>query len=104
VRDKPKLDVDTLVRLVLLLDVLEAEVKGLSLAELAWSGELLGEGEEFVVVASVKEPRECRAREGRDELGCSALRLRICGEAGRGRERTALLGGIRHEEEVLAVS
>lgn len=41
IRDKPQLDVDPLVALVLLLYVLEVEVEGLSLTHLSWGGEFL---------------------------------------------------------------
>ncbi|TLD22838.1 hypothetical protein PspLS_07353 [Pyricularia sp. CBS 133598] len=49
------LDVDAVVGLVLLLDVLEVEVKGLRVLQLARGGKLLHQREELVVVAAVKE-------------------------------------------------
>ena len=56
--DAPELDVDALVALVLLLDVLEAEVERLGLPELAWARELLGKRQELVVVVAVVEPEK----------------------------------------------
>ncbi len=50
-----QLDVDAVVRLVLLLDVLEVEVEGLRVLQLAGRGQLLHERQELVVVAPVKE-------------------------------------------------
>lgn len=50
-----QLDVDAVVGFVLLLDVLEVEVEGLGVLQLARGGKLLDEGEEFVVVATVEE-------------------------------------------------
>ena len=50
-----ELDVDPVVGLVLLLDVLEVEGEGLGVLQVAGGGELLAEGEEFVVVAAVEE-------------------------------------------------
>lgn len=50
-----QLDVDAVVGLVLLLDVLEVEVEGLRVLELARGGEFLVEGEEFVVIPPVEE-------------------------------------------------
>lgn len=50
-----QLDVDAVVRLVLLLDVLEVEVEGLRVLQLPRRGELLVQREELVVVAAVKE-------------------------------------------------
>lgn len=51
----PQLDIDAVVRLVLLLDVFEVEVKGLRVLQFPGSGEFLVEREEFVVVAAVEE-------------------------------------------------
>lgn len=51
----PQLHIDALIALKLLFDVLEVEVEGLGLAHLCGGGELLGEGEELVVVAAVVE-------------------------------------------------
>ena len=50
-----QLDVDAVVRLVLLLDVLEVEVEGLRVLQFAGRGELLAQGEELVVAAAVVE-------------------------------------------------
>lgn len=48
-------DVDAVVTLILLLNVLEVKGKGLRVGQLAGGGELLVEGEEFVVGAAVEE-------------------------------------------------
>lgn len=50
-----QLHVDAVVRLILLLHVLEVEVERLRVLQLAGRGELLDEGEEFVVIAAVEE-------------------------------------------------
>jgi hypothetical protein len=50
-----QLDVDAIVRLVLLLDILEVEIKCLGVLQISGSGELLAEREELIVVASIKE-------------------------------------------------
>lgn len=50
-----QLDVDTIVRLVLLFDVLEIEGEGLRVEQLAGGGELLDQGKEFIMVAAVIE-------------------------------------------------
>lgn len=47
--------VDAVVGFVLLFDVLEVEGEGLGVLEVARGGELLAEGEEFVVVTAVEE-------------------------------------------------
>lgn len=57
-----ELDVDAVVRFVLLFDVFEVEGEGLRVLEVAGGGELLAEGEEFVVVAAVEE-HFCRETE-----------------------------------------
>lgn len=77
----PQLDVDAVVRLVLLLDVLEVEVVRLRVLQLPRGGELLVQGEEFVVVASVEEHFD-----GADELHLDARVL----------EALAVLGADRH--------
>lgn len=50
-----QLDVDAVVGLVLLLDVLEVEVEGLGVLQLARGGKLLHQREELVVIAAIKE-------------------------------------------------
>lgn len=50
-----QLDIDAVIGLVLLLDILEVEVVSLGVLELAGRGELLDQGEEFVVVSAVEE-------------------------------------------------
>ena len=52
---EPQLDVDALVSFKLFLDILKVEVKGGRLPHVAWRCELLGQREEFMVVAAVVE-------------------------------------------------
>jgi hypothetical protein len=53
--NSPKLDIDTGIALVLLLDILEREIKGLGLAHLAGACQLLRQRDELVVVSAVVE-------------------------------------------------
>ncbi|KAL8303673.1 hypothetical protein RB597_004906 [Gaeumannomyces tritici] len=75
------LDVDTAVRLVLLLDVLEVEVERLRVLQLARRGQLLDERQELVVVPAVEEHLD-----GADELHLDARVL----------QPLAVLGPHRH--------
>lgn len=50
-----QLDVDAIVRLVLLFDVLEIEWESLRVEQLAGRGKLLDQGKEFIMVASIVE-------------------------------------------------
>ncbi len=53
--DLPQLHIDPTVTLILLFNILEIEIKGLSLTHFSGSGEFLREGKEFVVIAAESE-------------------------------------------------
>jgi hypothetical protein len=78
-RGSPQLDVDPRITLVLLLNVLEVEVKRLSLTHLARSRQLLCQREELVVVA----PRESWSALGvyTGMIDCTAVRSVLTGHS-----------------------
>lgn len=53
--NEPKLDIDSLITLELLLHILECKVECLGLSHFTRSSQLLREGEEFMVIPSIIE-------------------------------------------------